>query len=66
MVTPPPARPSGDDPDDLAKRANAAGILIRSGFDAEAALAAAGLDPIKHLGLLPVTLQSESKAKAVE
>ena len=46
-----------DDIDSIAKQANAAGILIRSGFAPEAALKAVGLDPIKHLGLLPVTLQ---------
>ena len=44
-------------PDVLAKLANAAGILIRSGFDPAAALRSVGLDPINHLGLLPVTLQ---------
>jgi hypothetical protein len=37
--------------------ANAIGILVRSGYDPEAVVRAAGLDPIKHLGLLPVTLQ---------
>lgn len=31
--------------------------LIRSGFDPAAAMTAAGLDPVKHLGLLPVTVQ---------
>lgn len=37
---------------------NAAGILVRSGFDPQAALTAVGLDPIQHLGLLPVTVQA--------
>jgi hypothetical protein len=46
------------EPDELAKRANAAGILIRSGFEPADALRTAGLDPIEHLGLLPVTVQA--------
>lgn len=37
--------------------ANAIGVLVRSGYDPEAVVRAAGLDPIEHLGLLPVTLQ---------
>lgn len=44
---------------DLLKRANAAGILIRSGFDPDESLAAVGIDPIRHLGLLPVTVKDE-------
>lgn len=43
--------------EDLAKRVAAAAALIRSGFDPVAALAAAGLDPVDHLGLLPTTVQ---------
>jgi HK97 family phage portal protein len=42
----------------LAARVTAAGVLVRSGFVAEAALEAVGLDPIEHLGLLPTTLQT--------
>lgn len=38
---------------------NAVGVLIRSGFDPEAVLAALGLPPMEHLGLLPITLQAE-------
>ena len=38
-------------------RADAAAVLIRSGFDPQGALEAVGLDPITHLGLLPVTVQ---------
>lgn len=45
--------------EELAARIGAAGTLIRSGFDAQDALRAVGLDPIKHLGLLPVTLVGE-------
>ena len=52
------AAAQGVDPaEDLLKRANFAGTMIRSGFDPSEAMTAAGLDPIKHLGLLPVTLQ---------
>lgn len=54
-----PTAPTSADADDIAKRATAAGALIRSGFEAAAALVAVGLDPIKHLGRLPVTLQGE-------
>lgn len=43
---------------------NAAGTLIRSGFDPAAALVAVGLDPITHLGLLPVTLQDDTGGPA--
>lgn len=43
----------------LGERVNAAGQLIRSGFSPQAALEATGLDPIEHLGLLPVTLRTE-------
>lgn len=41
------------------EQVNAAGVLVRSGFDPEDALRAVGLDPIKHLGKLPVTVQPE-------
>lgn len=49
--------PSGYTPDELVKLINAAALLIRSGFSPESALTAVGLDPIEHLGLLPVTVQ---------
>lgn len=48
--------------DDLAKLIASAGALIRAGFEPQAALAACGLDPIDHLGLLPVTIREEEKA----
>jgi hypothetical protein len=52
------AAAAGTDPaDDLLKRANFAGTMIRSGFDPAASMEGAGLPEIKHLGLLPVTLQ---------
>ena len=44
---------------DLKTRIDAAGVLIRSGFTNQDALNAVGLDPIKHTGLLPVTLKTD-------
>lgn len=44
-------------PADIRALVDAAAVLIRSGFDPEAALVAVGLDPIEYLGLLPVTVQ---------
>lgn len=38
--------------------------LVRAGFDPAAALAALGLPPIKHTGLVPVTVQGENVATA--
>lgn len=38
-------------------RVDAAGALVRSGFEPSDALEAVGLDPVRHLGLLPVTVQ---------
>jgi len=48
---------AGDSPQDTGAKANAAGQLIRAGFDAEKSLEAAGLPPIPHSGLLPITLK---------
>lgn len=39
------------------QRVEAASALVRAGYDPADALRAVGLDPIKHLGLLPVTVQ---------
>ena len=50
--------------DELVKRVNVAKGFIQYGFEPMAALAAAGLDPIEHLGLLPTTLQSPTKVEA--
>lgn len=50
--------------DELLKRVNVAKGLIQYGFAPMAALMAAGLDPIQHLGLLPTTLQSPEKVDA--
>ena len=38
--------------------------LIRAGYAPDASLKAVGLDPIRHLGLLPITLQ-QSRAEAL-
>lgn len=43
--------------DEIAKLVAAVSALIRSGYSPAAALEAVGLDPIEHLGLLPVTVQ---------
>lgn len=43
--------------EDVSRNILSAGTLIRSGFAPQAALEAVGLDPIDHLGLLPVTVQ---------
>jgi HK97 family phage portal protein len=51
-------------PDDMAKAANSVGILIRSGFDPDESREAVGIPPIRHTGLLPVTLRDESEAEA--
>jgi len=57
---------AGRTADDIAKLVNAAGVLIRSGFDPESALLAMGLDPIAHLGLLPVTVQKPVEPENVD
>ena len=49
--------------DEIGRLVTAATALIRAGFEPEAALVAMGLDPIEHLGLLPVTLQSDDKTR---
>ena len=41
-------------------KVEAVGSLIRAGFDPEQSCLAVGLDPIKHSGLFPVTVQSEA------
>lgn len=43
--------------EELTARVAAAAGLIRSGFEPASALIACGLDPVVHLGLLPVTVQ---------
>jgi hypothetical protein len=51
--------------DEFTKLMTAVGVGVRAGFEPDAMLAEAGLDPIDHTGLLPVTVQSEEKAGAV-
>lgn len=55
---------AGYTPDELLRLVNAAAALIRSGFQPDAALIAVGLDPIEHLGLLPVTVQKPAQPVA--
>lgn len=43
--------------EELTARVGAAAGLIRSGFEPASALIVCGLDPVVHLGLLPVTVQ---------
>ncbi len=45
----------------LKARTDAAGVLIRAGFDPADATAVVGLPPMKHIGLPPVTVQSPGK-----
>lgn len=52
--------------DDLLTLSNAAGGLIRSGFDPVETLASLGLANIKHLGMLPVTLQKPLETDGTE
>lgn len=49
-------------PAELAALINGAATLIRSGFFPDASLAAVGLDPVAHMGLLPVTVQKPVEA----
>lgn len=44
--------------DELAARATAVGTFIRSGFTPSSSLEVAGLPPVEHTGLLPVTVQT--------
>lgn len=57
---------SGLTPDDISKLVTAAGTLIRAGFDPQASLAAVGLDPVEHTGLLPVTVRDDAVKSASE
>jgi hypothetical protein len=57
---------AGPSADDLVKLTNAVGTLIRSGFDPVESLTELGLDPIKHLGLLPVTVQKPVESDGTE
>jgi HK97 family phage portal protein len=50
----------------LAEQVDAATALIRAGFEPTAALEAVGLDPIEHLGLVPVTVKEPDDDQEVE
>lgn len=50
-------------PDEILKLISAAATLIRSGFDPSGSLVAVGLDPVAHLGLLPITVQRPEAAE---
>lgn len=60
------AKAAGITPAELAALINGAATLIRSGFLPDASLAAVGLDPIAHMGLLPVTVQRPQNADGTE
>lgn len=49
-------------PSEIVALVGAAATLIRSGFAPEASLTAVGLDPVEHLGLLPITVQRPEAA----
>jgi hypothetical protein len=44
------------------QRVDAATALVRAGYDPAAALEAVGLDPVKHSGLVPITVQKPPTA----
>lgn len=49
--------------DALVRYAEPLGALVRAGFEPAAALVALGLDPIKHTGLVPITVASPKNPK---
>lgn len=53
-----------DEPLTNRDKVEAAKALVSVGYDPEDALKAVGLDPIKHTGILPVTLQKQDTPKA--
>ena len=55
-----------EDPDDINKRADAATSFYRGGFTAKASLKAAGLPPMEHTGLRPITLQRPEDTRSVD
>lgn len=61
-AAPPVPLINGFTPDEIVALIGAAATLIRSGFAPEPALLAVGLDPVEHLGLLPVTVQRPEAA----
>jgi hypothetical protein len=55
-----------DPAEEALKKANFAGTMIRSGFDPMESATVAGLPEVKHLGLLPVTLQPPAAGTDLE
>jgi len=53
---------AAEEADDVLKKANAVGVLIRAGYLPDDALRAVGLDPMRHSGLVPITVQSPDAA----
>lgn len=51
--------------EEIAVRANAAGTLVRSGFEPKAVAEAVGLGELPHTGLLPVTVKDEAQVVGV-
>lgn len=49
---------------DLASKINAVGVLVRSGYDPQQALALVGLDPITYLDVQPITVRDNSLTQA--
>ncbi|WP_431785371.1 phage portal protein [Microbacterium maritypicum] len=58
------AAQTGKSAEELQRLVTAATALIRAGFDPQDSLRAMGLDPIEHLGLLPVTVRDDEKSAA--
>lgn len=58
-------RPAMQWPEDLSEKVTHLGELIKAGFDPADALRTLGLDPIKHIGLPPVTVQKPADAAGV-
>lgn len=57
---------AGPSADDLAKLVTAAGVLIRAGFEPEAALEAVGIPAIEHSGMVPVTVRDAEEGHNTE
>ncbi|WP_137843852.1 phage portal protein [Microbacterium sp. 2FI] len=51
--------------EEIQRLITSATALIRAGFEPQASLSAVGLDPIAHLGLLPVTVREDEDTKAL-
>jgi hypothetical protein len=60
--------PITSSPDEMtfAERVDALGSYVRAGFDPDEAAAVLGLPPVKHLGLIPVTVQASNGSTAFQ